>query len=72
MGAEVNRRDFLNALGVTVGATIAGATGAVSVAGVAQAQDQPKGNVPDKPFRIGHMTFFTGPAACSASGRSRS
>jgi branched-chain amino acid transport system substrate-binding protein len=63
MAAEVNRRDFLNALGVTVGATMASTTGAVSVAGVAQAQDKPKGNVPDKPFRIGHMTFFTGPAA---------
>src|SRR5262249_37490140 len=31
--------------------------------GVAHAQDKPKGNIPDKPFKIGHMTFFTRPGA---------
>ena len=29
----------------------------------AQAQEKPKGNIPSTPYRIGHMTFFTGPAA---------
>jgi branched-chain amino acid transport system substrate-binding protein len=60
-----DRRDFLKSLGVTVGA--AAAASAVPVAGPAlaqaQAPSQPKGNIPDKPFKIGHMTFFTGPAA---------
>jgi branched-chain amino acid transport system substrate-binding protein len=57
------RRDFLKSLGVTVG------TGAVAAAApavapmVAQAQQAPRGNIPDKPFKIGHMTYFTGPAA---------
>src|SRR5262250_3690090 len=60
---EVTRRSFLNGLGVTVGATFAAASGAVSVAGVAHAQTPPKGNVPATPYKIGHMTFFTGPAA---------
>jgi len=62
MAAEVNRRDFLNTLGVSVGAAFA-AAGTVPIVGVAHAQDKPKGNIPDKPYRIGHMTFFTGPAA---------
>src|SRR5262245_818110 len=62
MAGEVNRRDFLSTLGVSVGAAFA-AAGTVPVVGVAHAQDKPKGNIPDKPFRIGHMTFFTGPAA---------
>jgi len=61
---EVNRRDFLSSLGVTVGAALTATSGAVlPVIGVAQAQEKPKGNIPDTPFRIGHMTFFTGPAA---------
>src|SRR5437867_8256433 len=62
--AEVTRRSFLSSLGVTAGATFAAAaSGAVSVAGVAQAQTAPKGNIPATPYKIGHMTFFTGPAA---------
>src|SRR6267378_41257 len=64
MAGEVNRRDFLNSLGVSVGAALAATAGAaLPVVGVAHAQDKPKGNIPDKPFKIGHMTFFTGPAA---------
>ncbi|PYM71501.1 MAG: hypothetical protein DME03_19495, partial [Candidatus Rokuibacteriota bacterium] len=39
------------------------AAGTVPIVGVAHAQDKPKGNIPDKPYRIGHMTFFTGPGA---------
>jgi branched-chain amino acid transport system substrate-binding protein len=57
-----NRRDFLKSLGVTVGsATLAAGVPAVAPV-VAEAQT-PKGNIPDKPFKVGHMTFFTGPAA---------
>ena len=63
MEGEVNRRNFLGSLGVTVGATLASAGGAIPIVGVAHAQDKPKGTIPDKPFKIGHMTFFTGPAA---------
>jgi branched-chain amino acid transport system substrate-binding protein len=60
---DVDRRSFLNGLGITVGATFAAASGALSVAGLAQAQTAPKGNIPGTPYKIGHMTFFTGPAA---------
>jgi branched-chain amino acid transport system substrate-binding protein len=63
MAGEVDRRSFLSSLGVTAGAALATAGGAIPVVGVAHAQDKPKGNIPDKPFKIGHMTFFTGPAA---------
>jgi branched-chain amino acid transport system substrate-binding protein len=64
MAEEVTRREFLSKLGVTTVAATAAATGAVpAVAGIAHAQEKPKGNIPDKPFRVGHMTFFTGPAA---------
>src|SRR5437016_10636068 len=63
MAGEVNRRSFLNSLGVSVGAALATAGGAIPIVGVAHAQDKPKGNIPDTPFKIGHMTFFTGPAA---------
>src|SRR5258705_5809189 len=59
--AEVNRRDFLSGLGLTVGASLAALPGLPSV-GVAHAQSPVKGNIPDAPFKIGHMTFFTGPA----------
>jgi branched-chain amino acid transport system substrate-binding protein len=62
--ASVNRRDFLNALGVTVGGT--GVAAAGLVAGpqlVRAATETPKGNIPDKPYKTGHMTFLTGPAA---------
>ena len=60
MEGEVNRRNFLGSLGVSVGAALATAGGALPVVGVAHAQDKPKGNIPDKPYKIGHMTFFTG------------
>src|SRR5262249_44766743 len=63
MAGEVNRRDFLNTLGVSVGAALTATTGALPIVGVAHAQTKPKGNIPDTPFKIGHMTFFTGPAA---------
>src|SRR5213592_2580887 len=61
---SVDRRKFLSALGVTVGGT--GLAGAGLVAGpqlVKAAVEPPKGKIPDTPYRTGHMTFFTSPAA---------
>jgi branched-chain amino acid transport system substrate-binding protein len=65
MAQEVSRRDFLAKLGVSIGAA-ASAASMPLVGGpalVGQAQAQPKGRIPDTPYKIGHMTFFTGPAA---------
>jgi branched-chain amino acid transport system substrate-binding protein len=60
---EVNRRDFLTKMGVTVGtAGLAAATQVVAPKPV-EAATPPKGNIPDKPLKLGHMTFLTGPAA---------
>ena len=62
--STVNRRNFLSALGVTVGGT--GLAGAGLVAGPQLVQAQtapPKGKIPDTPYKTGHMTFLTGPAA---------
>src|SRR6202795_389235 len=63
MTRPIDRRDFLRALGVTVGAGFGVAAASLPLIGVAQAQDKPKGNIPSTPYKIGHMTFFTGPAA---------
>ncbi len=59
---EVTRRDFLNTLGVTVGAaSIGGAAG--YVVGPRQAQAAaPKGKIPNKPIKTGHITFLSGAA----------
>src|SRR5690349_21489242 len=52
MSSGPTRRDFLAQLGVTAAATGIGASVAgVGVAGIAHAQDKPKGSIPDKPFR---------------------
>jgi len=59
---DVTRREFLSKLGVGTAAATLGAAAGVGV-GVARAEEKPKGNIPNKPFRIGHMTFFTGPGA---------
>src|SRR5713101_8339246 len=61
---EVNRRNFLGTLGVTVGGT--GLAGAGLMAGpqlLKAATEPPKGKIPDTPYKTGHMTFLTGPAA---------
>src|SRR5881409_3690225 len=65
MAGETNRRDFVKSLGVTVGSALAGSAAAVLGPREARAQGAPapKGNIPDKPYKVGHMTFFTGPAA---------
>src|ERR1700674_513745 len=63
-GPTVNRRTFLNALGVTVGGT--GLAGAGLVAGshvLKAAQEPAKGRIPDTPYKVGHMTFLTSAAA---------
>ena len=63
MTEEVNRREFMSRLGVAVG-TAGTAFGALVTPAPAEAQTrQVKGTVPDKPYKTGHMTFFTGPAA---------
>jgi len=64
MAESIDRRDFLRALGVGVGA-VGAAAGSIPLIGMAQAQTPaaPKGNIPNTPYKIGHMTFFTGPAA---------
>ena len=64
MAESIDRRDFLRALGVGVGA-VGAAAGSIPLIGMAQAQAPaaPKGNIPNTPYKIGHMTFFTGPAA---------
>src|SRR5258708_26428226 len=49
---------------MTVGtATAEAGVSLASVPLVYQAHAQPKGNIPDTPYKIAHMTFFTGPAA---------
>src|SRR5687767_15820205 len=63
MKHPVDRRSFLK--NVTVGAAAAAtAVPAAYFAGprLAQAAVKVKGNVPDKPFKTGHITFLTGPA----------
>jgi branched-chain amino acid transport system substrate-binding protein len=61
---EVSRRNFLGALGVTVGGTGLAGAGLVAAPGALKAAaEPPKGKIPDTPFKTGHMTFFTSPAA---------
>src|SRR5437588_8425816 len=59
----VDRRKFLGALGVTVGG--AGVAGASMMAPQAVKAGTPpaKGKTPDAPYKTGHMTFLTSPAA---------
>jgi branched-chain amino acid transport system substrate-binding protein len=63
MSGRPTRRDFLSQLGVTAAAAIGGSVAGVGMASVAHAQEKAKGTIPDKPFKIGHMTFFTGAGA---------
>src|SRR5262245_15141260 len=59
-----SRRDFLKSLGVTVGSAAVAAGVSAATPALAQApQTPPKGNIPDKPYKVGHMTFFTGAGA---------
>jgi branched-chain amino acid transport system substrate-binding protein len=65
MSEHVNRRKFLNTLGVGVAAGAGAGIAAANIArvGTARADAPPKGNIPDTPFKTGHITFMTGPAA---------
>src|SRR5258708_31881363 len=55
-----NRRGFLNSLGVAVGGAGLAAAGIVGGPRIVKAAAEPaKGNVPDKPFKVRHMTFLT-------------
>jgi branched-chain amino acid transport system substrate-binding protein len=63
MEKAVNRRDFLNSLGVTVGAAAGLGAASVIPPGSARAATTPKGTIPDKPYITAHMTFLTGAAA---------
>jgi hypothetical protein len=61
---RVDRRNFLSALGVTVGGTGLATAGLVAGPQMVKAATEPaKGKIPDTPYKIGHMTFLTGPAA---------
>ncbi len=60
---EVSRRDFLKTLGVTVGAAaVAGAAGNLATSQPVEAQPA-GGRIPDTPFKVGQMTFLSGPGA---------
>src|SRR5207244_5875939 len=66
---DVNRREFLSRLGVTVGAASASAAGDLVIGRArAEASEPPKGQIPDKPVKYGHMTFLSGPAAVLGAG----
>ena len=68
---KVSRRDFMNQMGLTVGAAaVAGAAGAVVAPQLAEAA-MPKGKITDKPFKTGHITFLTGAAAILADQSSK-
>ena len=62
MKRPLDRRTFLNNLGVTMGAAAAATAGPSIIPAFAQTSP-PKGNIPSTPLKMGHMTFFTGPAA---------
>jgi branched-chain amino acid transport system substrate-binding protein len=59
----VDRRKFLGALGVTVGGTGLVGAGVAGGPQLVRAATEPKGKIPDTPYKTGHMTFLTGPAA---------
>src|SRR5467141_5335716 len=59
---QLNRRNFLNSLGITVGAAAATSVPVIAPA-AAQGAAAPKGNIPATPLKFGHMTFLTGPGA---------
>lgn len=64
MAQEVSRREFFGQLGVSLGGAALATSGLPLLSPEeARAQQQARGSIPDKPFKVGHMTFFTGPAA---------
>ena len=68
MSKQVSRRDVLKQLGLTMsvtglGVAGVGTTGFFAGPRLAQAAMQPKGKIPNKPFKTGHISFQTGAAA---------
>src|SRR5260221_12427473 len=59
----VDRRSFLNTLGVTVGGAAAATAMSAIPPASAQPPAAPKEKIPDTPLKFGHMTFLTGPGA---------
>src|SRR6516162_5992055 len=60
---RVDRRSFLNQLGVAVGGAAAATAMPAANPASAQTPAAPKGQIPDTPLKFGHMTFLTGPGA---------
>src|SRR5215472_6531318 len=62
--STTSRRGFLNSLGVAVGGAGVASAGLIGGARVLKAAQEPaKGQIPDTPFKVGHMTFLTSAAA---------
>jgi branched-chain amino acid transport system substrate-binding protein len=59
MEASMDRRDFLTAMGVSLGSASLGLAGDLVAASPARAQ----GRVPDTPVKFGHITILSGPGA---------
>jgi branched-chain amino acid transport system substrate-binding protein len=63
----VSRREFFEQMGITVGAAAVGAAALGGAAGLTvpvPAEAQPAtGKIPDTPYKVGQMTFLSGPAA---------
>src|SRR5713226_1830181 len=62
MSGRPTRREVLSRLGVTAVAA-AGGMAACTRESATGAAEKAKGAIPDTPFKIGHMTFFTGAGA---------
>jgi len=60
MAIDLTRRNFLNSVAVGAAAVTAGQATYFAGPRPAHAAFKPKGNVPDKPFKTGHITFLTG------------
>ncbi len=63
MTQDVNRREFLGLLGATVGGATLAASGVLLLRPEEARAQQPRGSIPDTPFKVGQMTYFTGPSA---------
>jgi branched-chain amino acid transport system substrate-binding protein len=59
---EVTRRNLLSSVAVGAAAMTAGQAAYFAGPRPAHAAFTAKGNIPDKPFKTGHITFLTGPA----------
>jgi len=64
MTTGMDRRDFLTAVGVTVGgAALGGPLAELPIAQPAAAQAPAAGRIPDRPVKFGHVTILSGPGA---------